>query len=165
MRSFGALAVAAAAAVVLQTTLINTFQLGSAAPDLLLVLCVYLGLHQHTVGGAFAAFAVGYLQDSVSGSATGLNAFAMTLVFLLVYLTSSRLWVDNLLSRIAVVFFASVVKTLGVMLLVAIFLSVDGVWSTAARRLLVQALVAAAVAPPMFAVLSSSRRMRSADAN
>lgn len=165
MKSFGALAVAAAAAVVLQTTLINTFQLGAAAPDLLLVLCVYLGLHQHSVGGAVAAFCVGYLQDSVSGSATGLNAFAMTLVYLFVYLTSSRLWVDNLVSRIAVVFLASIVKTLGVMLLVAVFLSVDGVWSTAAHRLFVQAAVAAAVAPPLFALLSSSRRMRTADAN
>ncbi len=164
MRSFTSLATAAAIGLVLQTTLLTTFRFGDAAPDLLLILCVYLGLHQHTVGAAVAAFGLGYLQDSFSGSATGLNAFAMSLVFLLVYLTSSRLWMDNLISRIAVVFFASVVKTLGVMLLLGLFLSLDGVWKTAVHHLVLQAIVAAAAAPPVFALLSGVKRIEQADA-
>ena len=36
-------------------------------PDLVLVLCVYLGLHEHSIAGALGAFLLGYFLDSFSG--------------------------------------------------------------------------------------------------
>src|SRR5262245_1098787 len=97
-------------ALLLQTTVLPRAAIGRATPDLMLIICVYLGLHHHTVVGAAGAFMLGYLQDAFSGSVIGLNAFAMCLVFSAVYLTSRRLWVDNTLSQIVVVFLASILK-------------------------------------------------------
>jgi rod shape-determining protein MreD len=157
MRTFTAIALAAACGVLLQTTLLPVLPFGGAAPDVVLVLCVYLGLYHHTVGGALGAFLLGYLQDGVSGGATGLNAFALSAVFLFVYLTSRRLWVDNLVSKIVLVFLASVIKTVTVVTLLAAFLAFEGVWGSVLWSMIVHAVLAAAIAPPMFALLASLR--------
>src|SRR5512136_3128818 len=124
--------------LLLQTTILPLAAVGRATPDLLLIMCVYLGLHQHTVGGAFGAFSLGYLQDAFSGSVAGLNAFGMCLVFTVVYLTSRRLWVDNTISKIAVVFLASLLKTVAILVLVALFLSIKGLWRTMLSYLLIE---------------------------
>lgn len=159
MRIFFLYLSATVAALLLQSTVWHWVPLGGAIPDLLLVLCVYLGLHQHSVGGALGAFFLGYAQDSFSGSAVGLNAFAMSLVFSVVYLTSRSLWVDNAVSKIVLVFLASVIKTLVIVALIAIFLSTDGLWTTVSRHVVVEALVAAALSPPIFALMARTRRV------
>lgn len=153
---FGLIAVIA---LVLQTTVLPLAAVGHATPDLLLIICVYLGLHQHTVTGAVGAFSLGYLQDTFSGSVVGLNAFGMCLVFLVVYLTSRRLWVDNAISKIVVVFLASVLKTLAIVGLVAVFLSAEGLWQTILGYVLIEAGLAAVFSPAVFAVLGQVQRL------
>ena len=56
MRTFLVMTLLAALGLLLQTTLLHSLRLGPAVPDLLLVLCAYLGLYRHTVGGAFGVF-------------------------------------------------------------------------------------------------------------
>src|SRR5215813_5626196 len=119
MRPALGFAIMALMALLLQTSVLPSVAINRATPDLLLIMCVYLGLHQHTVGGALGAFFLGYLQDAFSGSVAGLNAFGMCLVFTLVYLTSRRLWVDNTISKFVVVFLASVLKTVAILVLAA----------------------------------------------
>src|SRR5438552_11022117 len=149
----------AVAALLLQTTLLPQASIGRATPDLLLIMCVYLGLHQHTVGGAVGAFFLGYLQDTSSGSVLGLNAFGMCLVFTVVYLTSRRLWVDNAISKIVVVFLASVLKTAAILALVALFMSAEGLWHTILGYLLIEAVLAAVLSPIVFAVLTHAQQL------
>jgi rod shape-determining protein MreD len=152
-------AVLAVTALLLQTTVLPVAAVGRATPDLLLIMCVYLGLHQHTVGGAFGAFLLGYLQDSFSGSVVGLNAFGMCLVFIVVYLTSRRLWVDNTISKFVVVFLASLLKTMAILVLAALFMSVEGLWHTVLRYLLTEAILAAILSPAVFAVLAQTQQL------
>ncbi len=163
MRSAVLLTTIVIAALLLQTTLLPFTSIGRATPDLLLIICVYLGLHQHTVAGAIGAFALGYLQDAFSGSVVGLNAFGMSLVFTLVYLTSRRLWVDNAISKVVVVFLASVLKTAVILVLIAVFLSVGNLWQTVAQYLLVEAALAAVLSPAVFAVLSLTEHVTVAE--
>ena len=150
----------ALAALLLQTTVLPLAAIGRATPDLLLIMCVYLGLHQHTVGGAIGAFSLGYLQDAFSGSVAGLNAFGMCLVFTIVYLTSRRLWVDNTVSKVAVVFLASVLKTMAILVLVAVFMSAEGLWRTMLSYLPIEAGLAALLSPAVFAVLARTQRLQ-----
>ena len=159
MRTFWLYLAATISALLVQSTVWHWLPLGGAIPDLLLILCVYLGLHQHTVGGAIGAFVLGYVQDSFSGSTVGLNAFAMSLVFTVVYLTSRRLWVDNAVSKIVLVFLASVMKTAVMVGLIALFLSTDGLWTTVSRHAPIEATIAAALSPAVFALLAHSRRV------
>jgi rod shape-determining protein MreD len=149
----------AVVAMLLQTTVLPLVAVGRATPDLLLIICVYLGLHQHTVAGAVGAFVLGYLQDTLSGSVVGLNAFGMCLVFTVVYLTSRRLWVDNAVSKVVVVFLASLVKTVAVLTLVAVFMSVEGLWQTILGYLFIEAVLAAVLSPAVFAVLAHTQQL------
>jgi rod shape-determining protein MreD len=150
-------AVFAVTALLMQTTVLPLSTAGRATPDLLLIMCVYLGLHQHSVGGAVGAFFLGYLQDTFSGSVIGLNACGMCLVFTAVYLTSRRLWVDNTISKFVVVFLASALKTMTILALAALFMSVEGWWQTVLRYLVVEALLAALLSPAVFALLAQTQ--------
>ncbi|MBI3301842.1 MAG: rod shape-determining protein MreD [Deltaproteobacteria bacterium] len=95
-------------AVVLQTTLLPHLPL---IPDLLLILCVYLGIYHRSVGGAAGAFFLGYGLDSCSGAPMGTNAFAMSLVFAVVTATARCLWLSNPFSVLFMVLLAVVLKT------------------------------------------------------
>jgi rod shape-determining protein MreD len=157
MRTVGVLVIAAGIGVLLQTAVLQALPFGQTAPDLLLVLCVYIGLRHHGAGGALAAFLLGYLEDGVSGGPAGLNAFGMVVVFLFVYLTSRRLWVDNLISRIVLVFLAAVVKMLAVIGLLAVFLRFGESWRGVLWTVAVHGFLSALAAPPVFALLSVAR--------
>jgi len=136
--------------VLLQTTFLHFFPL---VPDLILVLCVYWGLHHPTVGAVLGSFVLGYSVDVVSSPILGINAFAMSLVFLTVYLSSRSIWLHNYLVSAIVVLLASLVKGMAFVLVSAIFLSTEGFWMGALRYILLEALVAALLAPFVFALL------------
>jgi rod shape-determining protein MreD len=136
--------------VLLQTTFLHFFPL---VPDLILVLCVYWGLHHPTVGAVLGSFVLGYSVDVVSSPILGINAFAMSLVFLAVYLSSRSIWLHNHLVSAFVVLLASLVKGLALVLVSAIFLSTEGFWMGALRYILLEASVAALLAPFVFALL------------
>ena len=157
MRPAALLVLLTFSALLAQTAILPQAAIGSATPYLLLIICVYFGLRLHSVTGAVGAFALGYLQDIFSGGTLGLNAFAMSTVFMFVYLTSERLWVDNAIAKVVLVFFASLIKTSVIMTLVALFVSVGGLGRSVLRYLVPQAVLAAAFSPAVFAVLSRTR--------
>ena len=136
--------------VLLQTTFLHFFPL---VPDLILVLCVYWGLHHPTVGAVLASFVLGYSVDVVSSPILGINAFAMSLVFLAVYLSSRSIWLHNHLVSAVVVLLASLVKGIALVLVSTVFLSTEGFWMGALRYILLEALVAALLAPFLFGLL------------
>jgi rod shape-determining protein MreD len=139
--------------VLLQSTLLHLLPIGPVVPDLMLVLCVYWGLHHPTVGAVLGSFLLGYSVDVVSSPILGLNAFAMSLVFLAVYLSSRSIWLHNWFVSFFVVLLASLIKGAALVVISAIFLSMDGLWAGAARYLLMEALVAAVLAPFVFTLL------------
>lgn len=158
MRAAAVIGLVAGFGLLVQTTLFHALPFGfHPSPDILVVVCVFLGLHRHTVGGALGAFVLGYLQDTVSGNAAGLNAFGMVVVYVLVYLTCRRLWVDNVVSKVVLVFLASCVKAVAVLAVSAVFGAFDGEWGPTLSSVLTNAAIAAAIAPPLFALLAPAR--------
>jgi len=139
--------------LLLQTTLLHLLPISPVVPDLTLVLCVYLGLYHPTVGAALGAFLLGYSIDIVSSRIIGLNAFAMSLVFLTVYLSSRAIWLQNPLVSSLVVLLASLVKGAALVLVSAIFVSIEGFWIGAGWYIIREALLAALLAPVVFALL------------
>jgi rod shape-determining protein MreD len=139
--------------LLLQTTLLHLLPISPVVPDLTLVLCVYLGLYHPTVGAALGAFLLGYSIDIVSSRIIGLNAFAMSLVFLTVYLSSRSIWLQNPLVTSLVVLLASLVKGAALVLVSAIFVSIEGFWIGAGWYIIREALLAALLAPVVFALL------------
>ncbi len=143
--------------VLLQTTVLHLLPLGPLIPDLILILCVYWSLNYPTVGTVFGSFFLGYSVDVFSSPILGPNAFAMTLVFLAVYVSSRRIWIHNLLLSSAVVFFASFVKVAALILVWSFFLTTDGFWLGVLKYLLLEALLAAILAPGIFSLLRRSQ--------
>jgi rod shape-determining protein MreD len=124
-------------------------------------LCVYLGVYHPTVGAALGSFALGYSVDVLSSPLLGMNAFAMSSVFLAVYLGARTIWLElhNLLLSALVVLAASLVKSAALILIWALFLSVDGLWSGAIRYVITEALLAAALAPLFFLILQRGQSL------
>jgi len=158
MRALLIFIAAGALAVVLQTTLLERVAFLPAAPDLIVVLCVYLGLHYHTVAGATGAFLLGYLLDTFSGSPPGLYALAMTLVFALVYLVSKRLWVENPVTSIAAVALGCLVKIATVVAYFALAAPSNVGWLSLVRTLLFETLFALFLSPFIFSALDGNLR-------
>ena len=159
LRAAGIYVLTGTLALLLQTTVLHGLTGGRIIPDLVLILCVYLGLHEHNIGGATGAFLLGYLLDSFSGSLVGLHAFAMTTVYLVVYLVSRRLWMDNALSGVAMVFLGSVLKGLAIVVALAAYLSVDRMSFGVAQTVFAEALLAAALTPLVFGGLGWAKRV------
>lgn len=151
--------IAAVAGLLVETTVFHLLPLGSMIPDFVVILCVYLALHEHSVAGTLGAFLLGYFADSFSGNVLGLHAFAMSLVFLLVYLLTRQLWMDNVVANVAVVFVASLLKTLTVAVLLAFYLSAAYPWHQLFSGAWVEAAIAALVSPFVFSLLDGGRRM------
>jgi len=140
--------------VLLQTTVLHLLPLGRFVPDLALVLCVYLGLNHPTVGAVLGSFILGYSVDVFSaGGVLGLNAFAFSLVFLAVYLSSRAIWVHSPLSSAPVVFFASWIKVAAFQGVWTLFLAMEGLGAGALKYTLVDAILAAVFAPGIFSLL------------
>ena len=142
-------------AVLFQTTLLHLLPLGGVVPDLVLVLCVYLGLNHPTVGSVLGAFILGYSVDVFSSPVTGPHAFALSLVFLVVTVSSHWVWVRSPLLSSAVVFFASWIKGTALILLGNLFLARNGLeFAGFLRHIFFDSLAAALLAPIVFFGLS-----------
>jgi rod shape-determining protein MreD len=101
-----------------------------------------------------SSFILGYFVDILSSPVLGLNAFAMSLVFLSVYLSSRWIRVQNPFLSPVVVFFASCVKGTGLILVWSFFFGLEGVWVGALKYFLFEAILAAVLAPGLFFLLS-----------
>ena len=145
--------------VVLQTTLQKLLPIGPVVPDLILVLCVYWGLHHPTAGAALGSFMLGYAVDIISSGLLGVNAFAMSLVFLAVYLGSRSIWLHHPIVSSIIVLFAAVIKGVGLILVWVVFLSTEGFWQGAIKYVVSEALIAAVLAPFMFALLQQGENL------
>jgi len=105
------------------------------------------------VGAVLASFLLGYSVDVVSSPILGINAFAMSIVFLAVHLSSHSIWLHDPMSSAIVVLLASLVKGAALALLSAVFLNAERFWIGAGTYIITEALIAAALAPLVFSLL------------
>lgn len=160
MRRSAAIAIAGIASMLLQTAVLPLLIPASLAPNLLLVLVVYLGVHQFGAAGALGAFVLGYFLDTFSGTLLGLHAFAFTVVYLGVHHVARVLWTEEGVPAVLIVFVAACAYAVLVLALTSLA-AVTGrvVWTHGLRHVLLDALVAAAVTPLVFGFLSWEQRV------
>jgi rod shape-determining protein MreD len=151
--------VATVVALWLQTEVRLWLPTSPLIPDLVLILAVDLGLKQHTALAPMLAFAMGYATDACSGSQLGLNAFTMTLIFLLSYELSRHVWVTGKVIGPLTVLLADLLKTFGVMAITSGVAAVIDIKAPMLRLIIIQALITAAVAPAVFWILDAGKRV------
>ena len=155
LQTFGLLGVCGIGAVLLQTTAFPHFPL---VPDLLLILCVYLGIYHGALAGAAGAFFLGYLLDSCSGVPAGMWTLAMSLVFTATKLLSQRLWVQNPLCVLGLVAGAVLLKAVTFFALLESHWAVAPIWSFLTQYVLWDLLLALFLTPLIFALLTTGER-------
>jgi rod shape-determining protein MreD len=144
-------------AVLLQTTLFHLFPVPGMVPDLMVVLTVYLAIRLPALAGAVGAFLLGYALDTFSGKYMGLNAFSLSLIFLLIHSTSRWMWTDNPFSASVAVFLSSWVRAASLVALLALFRPEEGRGLVLLEFVLFESLLAALVAPWIFSGLDRIR--------
>lgn len=70
--------------VVLQTVLMPTLLQGYYKPDFILILVIYLGLHEAPIKGGILVYLIGWCYDGVAGAFPGLHGFLLLGIFLAV---------------------------------------------------------------------------------
>ena len=159
MRRSLAIAIAGIASMLLQTTVFPVLLPSSLAPNLLLVLVVYLGVHQFGAPGALGAFLLGYFLDTFSGTLLGLHAFAFTAVYLGVHQVARVMWADVGLPAVVIVFAAACAYAFLVLAITSLAAATGrATWTHGLRQAVLEALVAAAVTPFVFGFLSWEQR-------
>jgi len=157
VRSFAALAATAIVAMVLQTTVFPSIPALPVAPNLMMVLAVYLGVFHRNMGGALGAFLLGYFLDAFSGVRLGVNAFAFTLVFAGVQLVARSIWVQGSVPVIVIVFVAGCVRGV-VMLAILTLAGGTPLWQHVVWYTVVESMAAALTAPAVFAAVHWEKR-------
>jgi rod shape-determining protein MreD len=100
-------ALATLIALALETTIPHWVPVGGLMPNLVLILAVDLGMKHHGAIGALLAFGMGYAIDSFSGTHLGLNAFMLTLTYLIAYALSRYLISTSTAIGVILVFVAA----------------------------------------------------------
>ncbi len=159
MRLAALFTLAAIIALGLQSGGLHWLPLGVLIPDLILILAVDLGLKHHSAGAALIAFAMGLALDSLSGPRVGLNAFTITLVFLLSYELSRHLWIANAMMAAVAVFVAVLIKDFGVLALTGSFGGSHRADLTMLEMVLAQALFTALLSVLIFPLLDGCKRL------
>jgi rod shape-determining protein MreD len=70
--------------IIMQTVLMPTLLQGDYKPDFLLILVIYLGLHESPTKGGLLVYLMGWCYDGVAGVFPGLHGFVLLGLFLAV---------------------------------------------------------------------------------
>jgi rod shape-determining protein MreD len=151
-------AVFAVLGLAIETAVPHLISFRALVPNLIIILAVDLGLRHHGVLPAVIAFTMGYATDALAGSHPGLNAFMMTMVFLVSYEISTRLMVANALVGATVVFFGVIATALGTIAIANGFNALSDT-GPLMPELTLEALISAIIAPIVFAMLATSKRL------
>lgn len=138
------------AGLLLQTTLLPAYLADPFQPNLLIIMVVYLGLKLPHRLGPFAALSLGLLQDCYSGLCLGLHAFSYLCLYIFLAEVSDRLFTDNRLLLVLVVFLATVMGALLNLVMLMVFSVSQGIYASVLPALIPQALVNALAASIFF---------------
>ncbi|CAI2717869.1 rod shape-determining protein MreD [Nitrospina watsonii] len=78
-----------------QTTLLDTFSVYGVRPDLVLILAVYCAIILDENAGVAMAFALGFVQDCLSGDLLGVNTLSKSLIGFVFANLKSKLVLDG----------------------------------------------------------------------
>src|SRR5262249_611161 len=146
--------------MLLQTAVFPVLVPAGLAPNLVLVLVVYLGVHQFGAWGALGAFTLGYFLDTFSGTLLGLHAFAFTALYLAVHYVGRLLWTEGGLPAMLIVFAAACGHGLIALAWMSLLTPAPPpVCHPPLPQPLITALVAAAVTPAVFGFVSWEQRL------
>ncbi len=136
--------------VILQVNVFPAYLADPFKPNVLLVFVVYLGFRVVFRFGAPSSFLLGLIQDTFSGLYFGLSAFSYLLIFIIYNEAAARLYTGSRALMVLGTFLAIVMNACIQFLLLLLFSSSDGAFSSIFGAILPQGLATALVAAAVF---------------
>ncbi len=146
------LAVALAAATILQLTAVPHVALGGLAPDLFLLATILLAFRQAPERATLQGFALGLLQDALAGTPLGLRAFVLSLVGFLTSIVGQVLLSASRFARALVVLGMAVLSGVLTVLTLGFFRGLPPFAPRLAALVAGEAAYSALVALPLLAL-------------
>ncbi|MBW7956743.1 MAG: rod shape-determining protein MreD [Deltaproteobacteria bacterium] len=130
----------------------STVLAGFPLPDIPLIIVFYMAHRKAAVDGLLAAFALGYLDDAMSGGVLGSSSFSLVLIFVAVHLLSKIVQFTTPAVKGGGVFAASVLKGA----LAYYILRAAGLDALFQAGMVLEAAVSGLLAPAVFALLQKT---------
>lgn len=143
----------AVCAAVLQSTVFSYFPLHYFQPDILLVICVYMGYRRDPIEGGIFAVLCSFIAQSNSSAGESYLLAAYILVFVIAKIMSRAVVVPDILTSVGIVAGLTLFKKLLLLILLSTTASAGMIWSNVETFLiyLIPGLaVQAAVTPLAF---------------
>ncbi|MDT8441745.1 MAG: rod shape-determining protein MreD [Desulfuromonadales bacterium] len=129
MSHFASALLFAGTAIVLQAGFLPSLLPGYAKPDLLLILVVYLGLHERPWRGGALVYGIGWGYDCFAGHFPGLHGFVLLALFLAVRAIVTRVNTESSVLLLALVLTGTVLQGVLVAFALDFFHRTQQVWS------------------------------------
>jgi rod shape-determining protein MreD len=124
-----------------------------ATPSLVLPLIVFMGVHEYSLArGAAVAFMLGYATDVIGIAPVGLYTFTFVAIFILARAAGVRLAAQTTMTKVALAFVFTLLHSVMVLVLVAIFGRDAYVPRSLYPMVLPHAVSTALLAPLVFAL-------------
>jgi len=133
-------------AALLQTALLPTFCPDPFKPDLLLLLVVYLGLHEGPWRGGALVYLIGWMYDGVAGVFPGLHGYVLLGIFFAVRATVTRVNTESSRLLLCLVAAGTLLQVLLVLFALEFFQPTVDYWPLLVFDLPVQVLLNVLVA-------------------
>jgi rod shape-determining protein MreD len=128
-------------AVILQTVLLPLILQGYYKPDLVLILVIYLGLHERPWHGGLLVYLLGWCYDGVAGPFPGLNGFVLLAIFLAVRGIVTRVNTESSPLLLMLVLAGTIMQSALVAFALDFFSQTARIWSQIAWHLPIQLLL------------------------
>jgi rod shape-determining protein MreD len=142
-----------------QSTWLHAIEIWGVIPDIGLLTLIFISYKNAGSEGQLSGFIAGAIQDFISASPLGFNAFVKALVGFLYGAIAGNFYVDKLLLPIFFGFSGTLIKAIGVSALSWIFPSHVHAYRFAERALWVEAGYNALLAPIVFLILGLFGRL------
>lgn len=131
--------------IIFQVNIFPAYLADPFKPNVLLIFVVYFGFRSGLRFGAPCSFLLGLIQDSFSGIYFGLNAFSYLLIFTLYHEVAARLYTGSRTLLVLGTLLAIVINASIQFLLLLLFSTSDGAFSSIFGAILPQGLATAIV--------------------
>jgi len=133
----------------------DAISINGVAPDLLLIFIVFVGFKSGVMDGQTSGFAAGFMQQIFSTALFGLYAFSFTVVGFSIGMVQKKIYSDNFITAIFLVFFATLIKGLSIGFLAMFFGEVSDIFFHWIRNnLLIELIYNPLLAGPIFWLLN-----------
>jgi rod shape-determining protein MreD len=141
-----------------QTTFLENFSIAGVTPDLILIFVVYCGINLRGSRGIGIGFAVGLIQDCLSGRLLGVNTLSKSLIALFFSALKDKIMVEGVLAIFLFTITASLLDGIIYYLVLITLFKGEVPGSFLFSSLPVYALYNGCVGPVLFYFLDANRK-------